>query len=59
MIDSRKVEAVIALGDDLSALGPDDARYTAMLESFDRAWEALTAAEQDEVDRILRQRRKG
>lgn len=55
-IDDIKVRGVVALGDDLRGLDPDDVRYPAVLDHLDRAWRALSPAEQDEVDRILGQR---
>ena len=57
VIDEIKVRAVVALCDDLCALDPSDSQYPVVLERLVRVWQALSAVEQDEADRILGQPR--
>jgi hypothetical protein len=57
-IDNIKIREIIALGDELRRFDPSDARYPAVIDRLDRAWRALSPAEQDEVDRVLGQRGK-
>lgn len=55
-MDETKVRAVVALCDELRRLSPDDPQYTRVLRRVAEHWEALSPAEQDEVDRIFGQR---